>query len=213
VTVFRAARRYPRLLVSIALAVAIYLMLPEALGAPTRWIIGWDVGAAMFLISALAMMLRAETKSMKRRAALQDEHRIPILALSIAAVGFSLFATGYELHFAKTMLGGAAGWRIGLAALTIVLSWVFTHTIFALHYAHEYYDEPERPRLVFPGGGAPDYTDFLYYAFVVGMTFQVSDVQVAEHWTRRLTLIHGVLSFFFNTVILALAINLAASLF
>jgi uncharacterized membrane protein len=134
--------------------------------------------------------------------------------LVVAAVAVSLFAIGFELHLAKQQPPGTGGWRVGLAALTIVLSWSFTHTIFALHYAHEYYENPKgKPRLQFPGEQEPDYADFLYYAFVVGMTCQVSDVQVTEHELRRLTLVHGVLSFFFNTVILALAINIGASLF
>ncbi len=204
------ARHQPRLMLSAALAVVIYLFLPATLEPQTRGIIAWDIGCAVFLIAVLTMMLRASIERMQRRAAFQDENRIAILVFSVTAVCVGLFAIGYELHLAKQSSG--ASWRIGLAALTIVLSWGFTHTIFALHYAHEYYEDPKKPRLVFPGGVPPDYTDFLYYALVVGMTCQVSDVQIAEREMRRLTLAHGVLSFFFNTVILALAINLAAGL-
>ncbi len=209
--IYRTARRQPRLVLSAALAVVIYLLLPATLEIQTRGIIAWDAGCAVFLVAVLTMMLRATIERMERRAKVQDENRIAILVLCVAAVCVSLFALGWELHFAKRLPGGA-GWRTALAALTIVLSWGFTHTIFALHYAHEYYEDPKKPRLIFPGGVPPDYTDFLYYAFVVGMTFQVSDVQVAERELRRLTIVHGILSFFFNTVILALAINLAAGL-
>jgi uncharacterized membrane protein len=206
------ARSQPRLLLSTALAVVIYLLLPASLEVQTRGIVAWDAGCAVYLVAVLTMMLRATIERMERRAKIQDENRLAILTLCVAAVCVTLFAIGYEMHVAKAAQQAAAGWRLGLAALTIVLSWGFTHTIFALHYAHEYYEDPKKPRLIFPGGVSPDYTDFLYYAFVVGMTFQVSDVQVAERELRRLTLVHGVLSFFFNTVILALAINLAAGL-
>ena len=101
-----------------------------------------------------------------------------------------------------------------LAAVTILLSWAFTHTIFALHYAHEYYDENagKGGGLKFPGDEPPDYWDFMYFSFVVGMTFQVSDVQVEDHKLRREVLAHGVLAFFFNVAIVALTINIVVGL-
>jgi len=101
--------------------------------------------------------------------------------------------------------------RVVLAGLTVLGSWSLIHTVFAVHYAHLYYG-PSNGGLIFPGGGDPNYYDFLYYSFVVGMTCQVSDVQVAEAGMRRLTLVHGVLSFFFNTVVLALAVSVGAGL-
>jgi uncharacterized membrane protein len=208
-----AVRARPRLFLSAALALAVFLVLPSALAAPTRGIIGWDVGVAAFLGAALKMMRRAGAARMRRRAAQQDEGRLTILTLTLAAVLFSVFAIGFELNSAKGLPRAAAEWRIALAAATVVLSWSFTHVIFALHYAHAYYREGSVPALQFPGGQPPGYGDFLYYAFVVGMTCQVSDVQVVGRAMRRLTLVHGVLAFFFNTGILALAINLAAGLF
>ncbi len=206
-------RARPRLFLSALLALAIFLILPSALAIQTRGIIGWDVGIAVFLAASLTMMLRADVERMRRRAALQDEARSVILALTVAAVAFSLLAIGFELHEAKGLPPAQGQWRIALAGLTVVLSWSFTHTIFAQHYAHEFYRPRPPAGLIFPGEMAPDYRDFLYYSFVVGMTCQVSDVQVTDRTMRRLTLSHGVLSFFFNTVILALSINLAAGLF
>jgi uncharacterized membrane protein len=206
-------RARPRLLLSLALGLAVYFVLPSTLAHQTRFIIGWDVGTAVFLGAALIMMLRANIDRMRRRAAQQDAGRVMILALTVAAVGASVLAIGFELHEAKGLPASQAGWRVGLAALTVLLSWSFTHTIFAIHYAHEDYRDGKAGGLVFPGDEPPDYLDFMYYAFVVGMTCQVSDIQVADPMLRRLTLVHGVLSFFFNTVILALAINLAAGLF
>jgi uncharacterized membrane protein len=208
-----SVRARPRLFLSAALALAIYLVLPAALGPTTRGIIGWDAGVAAFLIAALTMMLRDSIERMRRRAALQDAGRWTILTLTLAAVCISVLAIGYELHEAKGLPAASAGWRAGLAMLTVVLSWSFTHTIFAMHYAHAFYRDRTPSGLAFPGDQPPDYLDFMYYAFVVGMTCQVSDVQVTGPALRRLTLVHGVLAFFFNTVILALAINLAAGLF
>lgn len=214
--ILRTARHQPRLAVSIVVGIVVYLLLSAFAGglAPqTRGIMAWDVGCATFLAAALTMMLRASIARMRQRATVQDEDRIAILVLVVAAVSVCVFTIGTELHLAKQLKEGAGTWRIVLAALTIVLSWCFTHTIFAMHYAHEYYENTKKPRLMFPGDAEPDYGDFLYYSFVVGMTCQVSDVQVAEREMRRLTLVHGVLSFLFNTVILALAINIGASLF
>ena len=210
---FAAVRARPRLFLSAALAVAVFLALPSALAVPTRGIVGWDIGVAAFLTAAFIMMRRADVARMRRRAALQDEGRVTILTLTIAAVCFSVFAIGFELNTAKGLPRAEAEWRVALAAVTVVLSWSFTHVIFAMHYAHEFYREAPAPGLQFPGGQPPSYSDFLYYAFVVGMTCQVSDVQVTGRAMRRLTLAHGVLAFFFNTGILALAINLAAGLF
>jgi uncharacterized membrane protein len=109
--------------------------------------------------------------------------------------------------------------RIGHIALGLVAltgSWLMIHTIYAFHYAHRYYQseltpKPQGPGLKFPGKPAPDYFDFLYHSFVVGMTSQVSDVQVTSHEMRRITLVHGVLSFGFNMLVLALSINVVAS--
>src|SRR5262249_14961740 len=121
VIVFRTARHQPRLLVSTALGAAVYLLLPSALEPQTRGIISWDVGCSACLVAVLTMMLRASIERMQRRAKIQDENRIAILVLGVSAVCVSLFAIGWELHLAKQASDGA-GWRVVLAALTIVLS-------------------------------------------------------------------------------------------
>ncbi len=113
-------------------------------------------------------------------------------------------------------VGALSGWphalHLVLSMVALAGSWCFIHAVFAFHYAHRYYQQAKRqqpggPGLEFPGGQDPDYFDFLYYAYVVGMTSQVSDVQVSSRDMRRLTLLHGVLSFGFNMFILALSIN------
>src|SRR5208282_440509 len=125
----------------------------------------------------------------------------------------------FDLHDLKDLRPAQAGVHVMLAALTILLSWFFMNTMFALHYAHGYYGDADPSSdyratggLVFPGHPEPDYWDFLYFSFVIGMTFQVSDVQIEDHGLRRVALAHGVLAFFFNVVILALVINLLAGM-
>jgi uncharacterized membrane protein len=119
-----------------------------------------------------------------------------------------LVALGTELQAGKT--GGLLA--IAIAAASIVLSWAFLNTLFALHYAHGYYGDygKQHEGLDFPGDDEPDYWDFAYFAVVIGMTFQVSDVQVTSRYLRRMVLIHGVIAFFFNVFIIAVSVNIVA---
>jgi uncharacterized membrane protein len=153
---------------------------------------------------------------MRRRAASEDMTRWAFLVVMAGAALFSMFAILGPVHEGKNSAGGVSAGLVILGGVTILLSWLFAHTAFAIHYAHEYYGarRPARaPGLIFPGKTEPpDYGDFLYFSFVIGMTCQVSDVQVATRPWRRLVLIHGLVSFLFNTVVLALSINLVAGL-
>jgi uncharacterized membrane protein len=155
--------------------------------------------------------------TMRRRAGMEDPTRWLFLALMSGAALFSMFAVLGVMHEAKAAGGTDGVLLIILAAGTVLLSWLLAHSIFAVHYAHEYYQDLLRGRergLDFPGDhDDPDYWDFLYFSFVIGMTAQVSDVQVCSKPWRRLVLAHGLMSFLFNTVVLALSINLLASLF
>ena len=119
----------------------------------------------------------------------------------------AIVAVGVELRAAQT--GGAI--EIALAAASLVLSWCVLNTMFALHYAHEYYMGARKDKaLEFPGTDEPDYWDFTYFAFVLGMTFQVSDVAIARSNLRRIALVHGIVAFFFDVFILALSVNVVA---
>jgi uncharacterized membrane protein len=184
------------------------MLLPAAeFRFPTRLLIGWDVGVATYLAFAYYMIAHSDVARIKRRAATQDEGSTVILILTATAALASLGAILAELGSA-----GRQPMNLALAGLTIVLSWVFTHTMFALHYAHDFYDQhgPEGG-LTFPGNEKPDYWDFVYFSFVIGMTSQVSDVAVACRPIRRTVSAHGVISFFFNAALLALLVNIAAS--
>ena len=149
----------------------------------------------------------------------QDTGRTAIFIFVIAGAVTSLFAVLALLGSAKELHGKALSGHVLGAAGTVVCSWFLIHTLFALHYAHAYYricdadpDSEGGEGLQFPGEGQPDFLDFAYFSFVIGMTFQVSDVQITSGRIRTLALVHGMLSFLFSTVILALAINLASGL-
>ena len=209
----RIIRMRPRLFVSAGVAlvaIALLFAICPKWGATTKLLIGWDLGLTLYLALAFHMMTRADLSHIRSRAAMQDEGALALLLLPVAAAVASLAAIFAELVVAKGSEFRAL--HIALAIITITLSWTFIHTILALHYAHDYYGSGERSNgLQFPGNDKPDYWDFAYFSFVVGMTFQVSDVAVTNRAIRRLVVAHGILSFVYNTAILALTVNLASS--
>ena len=195
-----------RLLVSLAIGLVTLVLLPHQLRWPTRALIAWDVTAALYVITAAAVMLRASISHIRSHAIVADDGRFAILFLTAGAALASLLAIVAEIGVAG---GGPA--QIALAILTITLSWTMVHTSFALHYAHDYYRPKEPGGLQFPGETRPDYWDFVYFSFVIGMTAQVSDVAITDRTLRRTATAHGVISFIFNTALLALMVNIAAS--
>lgn len=213
VRLFRVFHARPRLLASIVAAVAAFLLLPDSARLSTRLLVVWDIGALLYLTLAWTMMGRSGPDEMRRRAEHEDEGARAVLVLTVGAAVASLAAIGAELHGVHDAATGAA-WRVVLAGGTIVCSWFFVHTVFALHYAHDCYrgTGDRAGGLAFPGGGEPDYWDFLYFSFTIGAASQTSDVTVADPRLRRFVLAHTILSFFFNATVLALAINVGASL-
>ena len=207
----RIIRARLRLILSACLGIAVVAMLPADWRWATRLLVGWDVGVGLYLVLAYFMIAKEDVSHIRRRAALQDEAGVVILILTATAALASLGAILAELGAAQGASREPA--HLALAALTIVLSWAFIHTIFALHYAHEFYDENRGKGggLVFPGEAEPNYWDFVYFSFVVGMTSQVSDVAVTARSIRRTVNAHGIVSFVFNVALLALTVNIAAS--
>ena len=197
----------PRLFSSAAVGLVVLAALPGAWGLVTRQLIAWDVGIALYLGLVYELMARADVARIRQRAAVEDEGRIGILVLTVAAALASLGAIVVELG--RTTIPAASI----LATLTILLSWAMTHTIFALHYAHEYYSENggKGGGLQFPGDQEPDYWDFIYFSFVIGMTSQVSDVAVASRTIRRTVTAHGIVAFVFNAALVALTVNIAGN--
>jgi uncharacterized membrane protein len=205
----RIVRARPRLFWSAAVGIALTasLML-TAWPLLTRVLVGWDVGVALYLALVVHMMWRADVARIRSQATVEDEGQLAILLLTALAALASLGAIFAVL--ANPGAGSRPVLRVAHAAVTTLLSWAFIHTIFALHYAHEFYDA-SAGGLAFPaGGGDPDYWDFVYFSFVIGMTSQVSDVAVTSKELRRIVTAHGVLSFVFNAALLALTVNLAA---
>jgi uncharacterized membrane protein len=207
-----------RLVLCIALGAAVFLALPAGVAPPLKIALAWVAGVWLFLgLTALAVG-DASPARLRQRAQQQDERAWVISALIVAAAGVSLLALGMLLRKGEGASLGETVLRTALAGFTVVGSWLLTHTMFALHYAHRYYGGEDEPTpaaagLDFPGKTPPDYWDFFYFSLVIGMTSQVSDVQVTSRPMRRLALVHGILSFFFNTVILALTVNFLASVF
>jgi uncharacterized membrane protein len=212
--VWRIIRGRPRLFVSLAVGIVVTVALAALTGGRpvVRGLVGWDVGVGLYVVLAFEMMVRADVHQIRRRAATQDEGAIVILVLTVAAALASLVAIVALLGTSTTGAASRQSSELILATITIVLSWAFIHTIFALHYAHEFYDEKGGGGLEFPGGERePDYWDFVYFSLVVGMTSQVSDVGVTTKEIRRTVAAHGLVSFVFNVALLALTVNIAAS--
>jgi uncharacterized membrane protein len=210
-----AARR--RQFVGIACTLVAALLLPTGATPATRWILAWDIGVAVFLVLTLVLFLTEDHRRMAANARAQEEGEWTIFAITVGAVTVSFAAIIEEFAGAEALHGGGRALHIGLVALTLLLSWLMTQFTFAFRYAHEYYSitgtGPQMDGgLSFPGEDHPDYLDFLYFALVIGMTFQVSDVAITARKLRRLAALHGFLGFLFNTVILALTVNITSGL-
>jgi uncharacterized membrane protein len=199
----------PRTFISIAIGIVAFLLLPGSLRLVTRALLGWDIFVAAYLLLVYTMVVRSGLAHIKRNAVRQDDGRFLILLMtasgafaSIAAIVFELGATQHSVP------------ALTLATVTIALSWAAVHTTFALHYAHEYYRGTKPGGLQFPSGDThenADYWDFVYFSFVIGMTAQVSDVGITDKTIRRTATAHGIVSFIYNTALVALMVNIAAS--
>ena len=205
-----------RTFIALGVMLAAYPLLPSSVDRLTRAILAWDIGVIAFLALALNLFLTRDASHMPAMAEAQEEGEWTIFWVALFATIASFAAITTEFSGLKEAPTAARAFRVGLVAGTLVLSWLLAHTIFALRYAHEWYESNEPGKLEkgldFPGEEEPDYLDFLYFSVVVGMTFQVSDVQVTARGMRRLVLVHGMVSFLYNTVIVAVTVNIAASL-
>lgn len=212
---WRIVRARPRLFISIVCGVILGVCLPSSLRLATRILIGWDVSIALYLAFALVTFFTTDIETLRKRAGEMDDGRFFILIVTAIAALASL--GGIVVELGEKPHGTFA---LPFTIATLVLSWFAIHATFALHYAHEYYrdtnndEDGERDTqggLIFPNDDAPDYWDFAYFSFVVGMTAQVSDVQISNKIIRRTAMAHGIVSFIFNTALLALMVNVAAS--
>ena len=202
----------------IALGLAVYVLGGAYVHNPiTRSLIGWDCGVVLFVAWSFIWMMGVQPDTMKKRAIEHDEGRHLVLALAVFAAVASIGALVAELSISKGQAG--AHLRVGLAAGTVVLSWLFVQVVFALHYAHVFYAAEENSQ-THRGGlefncdeEEPDYWDFFHFSVVIGATSQTADVVFRSKEMRRVSTVHTLLAFAFNTAILATMINLAANLF
>lgn len=207
----RYIRVRPRLMTSaVVFVVVCVLLVLGGTSGPSALLLGFDLGTLFYLAALARMFARADHGHLARQAKLQDTGRRGTLAVAVMLSLVVLVALATELHAAKA--GGVAA--VGVAAGSVILSWLFMNTTFALHYAHSFYGEGDGRQggLEFPSTSKPDYWDFVYFSFVIGMCFQTSDVTVSGRHMRRLTLLHSVVAFFFNVFILAISVSVVGGL-
>ena len=214
----RQVRSRPRLFIATGIAIAVALWLPDGVAshAVTRWLIAWNAGTGLYVVLAAIMMIRSTPHRMRHRAQIQDDGQTTILVLVVVAAAASLVAIAGELAVVKDMHGFIKGAHIALASVTVLSSWAFIQVMFTLHYAHDYYAAACHGRpagLAFPNEEDPEYGDFFYFAAVIGTSGQTADVSFVSKPLRRIGSMHCILSYLFNTTVLALLINIGASLF
>ena len=208
-----------RLLLAVVTTAIMVVLLPKWLSLPIRLLAAWDAGMICLLVMTWWVMLRSTPDAMRQVAQQQDVSRLVISIVVTTAACVSVLAIALMLQEGKQTSSILFALYLALSLVTILSAWMLVHTIFALHYAHGYYrdgsqslQEAKAEELDFPGEVDPDYWDFLYFSFVIGMTSQVSDVEIISRSLRKLALFHSILSFFFNTMVLAMSINIVASL-
>ncbi|HET6389006.1 DUF1345 domain-containing protein [Hyphomicrobium sp.] len=210
----------PRVVAAAIIGVVAILLLPSSLHPAVREAIAWCLSGITYLALSFRLMSQCHSDTIRTRAARQDDSGVVILVLVLLAIVSSFTAIFGLLAVAKGATNEGKLFIAGLTATTIVISWLVTQVTFTFHYAHEYYSPRQFPKkgekpiypLAFPNDTTPDYWDFFYFSTSFGAASQTSDVSINSKEIRRLTILHAVVSFFFNTMVLALTINLAASM-
>ena len=205
-----------RLALVVAIGVVVYALGPAVVPVANRVLVTWNAASLTYLVLYWLTILRADADLTRRRAGSYDQTAYVIFLLVTTAACASVVAIGFVMGDVKSLDFWPKALHLGLSIAALLLSRMLIHTVFAFHYARRYYApaslrEGPAGGLKFPGIDAPDYFDFAYYSFVLGMTSQVSDVSVTTAQMRRTTLAHGVLSFLFNIAVLAMSINVISS--
>ncbi|MGZ3778066.1 MAG: DUF1345 domain-containing protein, partial [Mucilaginibacter sp.] len=205
-------------MISLVVAAIVFPLTYSTVSLPSTILITWMAFALSAILLIWITILSSHPREVQRIAKLQDSSRAMLFGFVITASMVSLLAVYFLLKSAKGHTANVSG-HILLAMAAVFVSWWLVHTIFTMRYAHMYYDtvaDDGTPKkgggLQFPDETQPDYLDFVYFSFVIGMTFQVSDVEISSRHIRRLAWLHGLISFIFNTAIVALSINVISGL-
>lgn len=218
---FRIVRARPQLFLSLALGVIVGFLLPQAMQPVARALVAWNAVALCYFLLVYVLIAGATHDTIRERAQRLDEGRVVMLLLTTAIATASFGAVVIELGSVKSMAGFEKNATILLTIVTVLNSWLFLHLTFAFHYAHEFYFEEEndaqeppaaRGGLHFPNTRMPQYIDFLYFSYVIGVAFQTADVETCSSPMRLLVATHGIVAFIYNTTILALMVNIASQL-
>jgi uncharacterized membrane protein len=206
----------PRVYIGTGVGLLALALLPKSLSPALRGALAWDLGGLVYLVLAFRLMSSCHADTIRRRAAMQDDSGTVILAVILLAIASSFAAIVGLIADAKAAKELLRIEYIAICGATLVISWLVTQVVFTLHYAHEHYAPQVAGEvsggLVFPEDTTPDYWDFFYFSTSIGATSQTSDVAIRSKALRRLVTVHAITAFFFNTTVLALTINLAASL-
>ena len=200
-----------RLAIDAAVVVVVTLALWPFVTWPVAVLAGWDAGAVAFLMAVLPVITRADGAATERLATREDESRGTARLLVQASCAASLVAVAFALGVARHETGGRRALLVGVAVLTVILSWTVVNSVFTLHYADHFY-RSSRTAVDFGEADRPDYRDFAYLAFTIGMTYQVSDTSLHDRGIRRTVLVHAFVSYFFGVVIVATGVNVVAGL-
>jgi uncharacterized membrane protein len=202
--------------IALAAAGLAFAVEPADWSGSLRFLVTWDLAAAVYVVPAWMLIVQSDPSETRLHARSQDVAASAIFVVVLAAAFACTAAIGLLLSGARDLDFWPKALHVALSVVALLAAWFLIHTVYSFHYARRFYSSKEDPEaeprgLNFPGRGNPDYFDFAYYSFVVGMTSQVSDVSINAHHMRRLTLIHGILSFIFNVAILALSVNIIVS--
>jgi uncharacterized membrane protein len=214
----RIVAGHKRTFLGLVSGVLAYWLIAGPLGLPLhgapRMIAAWDVGGVVFLCACAILFSTTPPRAMPANADAQQEGEWTIFAITMLGVAISFAAIISGFSGTKDLSVHVRELHVALVALTLLVSWMVMQATFAMRYAHEYYQRSDGAKvdggLQFPSEDDPDYWDFTYFSVVLGMTFQVSDVQIASRKLRRMATVHGFLGFVFNTVIIAVTVNIAS---
>jgi uncharacterized membrane protein len=215
---FTTLTRRPRLLIGALVGIVAYFAIPLQMREATRALIGWNAGAWTFIVVVAHMMLTSTHETIRKHAHQEDEQPATLLIIAVLSAAAAMAAIVWELGPVKDMHGLSKGLHLALVGATVLSAWAFTHLMFALHYAAQYYvedgseDDNVRGGFLFPDCDSPGWGEFCYEAFVIGCACATADVNVTSRDVRFVCLIQGIVAFFFNTIILALTINIGAGL-